>query len=159
MNQVILIGRLTRDPELRYTPSGTAICSFTLAVDKDLTREKRQEMEAGGQSTADFIRIVVWGRQGENCANYLSKGSQCAVHGRIQTGSYEAGDGSKRYTTDIVANRVEFLGSPQGNRQGGYNQGGNFAGAKRHQYSQDNSNIDPPIADDFTEMDEDDFPF
>ena len=107
MNQVILIGRLTRDPELRYTPSGTAICSFTLAVDKDLTREKRQEMEAGGQSTADFIRIVVWGRQGENCANYLSKGSQCAVHGRIQTGSYEAGDGSKRYTTDIVANRVE----------------------------------------------------
>ena len=97
-------------------------------------------MEAGGQSTADFIRIVVWGRQGENCANYLSKGSQCAVHGRIQTGSYKAKDGSTRYTTDVVANRVEFLGSRQEN---------NFKA----------KDIDPPIADDFEEIPEEDFPF
>lgn len=116
-------------------------------------------MEASGQPTADFIRIVVWGRQGENCSNYLSKGSQCGVSGRIQTGSYEAQDGSRRYTTDVVANRVEFLGSQGGGqRQGNYQQPGN-TGNRRPPYPQDNSDIDPPIDNDFTEMDEDDFPF
>ena len=72
MNNVVLIGRLTRDPELRYIPnSGTAVSTFTLAVDKNLSRDKKQEMEAKNQPTADFIRIVVWGKQAENCANYL----------------------------------------------------------------------------------------
>ena len=140
MNQVVLIGRLTKEPELRYTPSGMGNCTFTLAVDRDLTREKRSEAEGKGYPTADFIRIVAWGKQGENCANYLSKGSQCAVHGRIQTGSYKAQDGSVRYTTDIVANRVEFLGSRQDN-------------------SFKAKDIDPPIADDFEEIPEEDFPF
>lgn len=108
MNTVVLIGRLTRDPELRYIPSGTAVCTFTLAVDKQLSKDKRQEMEAKNQPTADFINIVVWGRMGENCANYLSKGRLVAVQGRLQSGRYEK-DGIMRYTTDVVAATVEFL--------------------------------------------------
>lgn len=108
MNNVVLIGRLTRDPELRYIQSGTAVSTFTLAVDKSLSREKKQEMESKNQPTADFLRIVVWGKQGENCANYLAKGRLVAVQGRIETGSYEK-DGITRYTTDIVANNVQFL--------------------------------------------------
>ena len=110
MNLVVLIGRLTRDPELRYIPnSGTPVATFTLAVDRELSKEKRQEMESKGQPTADFINIVVWGKQAENCANYLTKGSLVAVQGRIQTRSYEAKDGTRRYVTEIIASQVEFL--------------------------------------------------
>ena len=109
MNNVVLIGRLTRDPELRYIPvSGTAVSTFSLAVDKGLSREKKQEMESKNQPTADFINIVVWGKTAENCANYLVKGRLVGVQGRIQTGSYEK-DGIKRYTTEVVATTVEFL--------------------------------------------------
>lgn len=126
MNNVALIGRLTRDPELRYTPNGYATVRFTLAVDRRLSREKRQEAEANNQPTADFISIVAWGKTAELVANYLSKGRQVAIEGRIQTGSYER-DGQRVYTTDVVANTVEFIGSSGGapmggNRpQGGYN--------------------------------------
>lgn len=110
MNKVILIGRLTRDPELRYTQSNQAVCTFTLAVDKKLSREKREEAEAAGRPTADFPRIIVWGKMGENASRYLFKGSQCAVEGRIQTGSYQDSESGKTvYTTDIVAENVEFL--------------------------------------------------
>jgi single-strand DNA-binding protein len=110
LNNVALIGRLTRDPELRYIPnSGTAVCTFTLAIDKAISREKKQEMEARNQPTADFINIVVWGKMGENCAQYLVKGRLVGIQGRIQSGSYEAKDGTKRYTTDVVAQNVEFL--------------------------------------------------
>ncbi len=110
MNNVNLIGRLTRDPELRYIPgSGTAVTKFSIAVDKGLSRDKKQEMESKGQPTADFINIVVWGKSAENSANYLAKGKLVGVQGRIQTGSYDAKDGTKRYTTDIVASNVEFL--------------------------------------------------
>ena len=97
MNNVVLIGRLTRDPELRYIPvTGTAVARFSIAVDKGLSREKKQEMESKNQPTADFINIVVWGKTAENCANYLVKGRLVGVQGRIQTGSYEK-DGIKRY--------------------------------------------------------------
>ena len=110
MNNVVLIGRLTKDPELRYIPgSGQAVTNFTLAIDKQLPKDKKDEMEAKNQPTADFIRIVVWGKMAENCANYLAKGRLVAVQGRIQTGSYDAQDGSKRYTFEVVANNVEFL--------------------------------------------------
>lgn len=103
MNNVVLIGRLANDPELSYTPNNqTAVCRFTLAVN-------RMRKEDG----ADFIRITVWGKQAENCDRYLSKGRQAAVHGRIQTGSYTNRDGAKVYTTEVVANSVEFLGSAQ----------------------------------------------
>ncbi|NLY08867.1 MAG: single-stranded DNA-binding protein [Tissierellia bacterium] len=110
LNNCVLIGRLTRDPELRYLPgSGTAVAKFTLAVDKQLSRDKKMELEAKNQLTADFINITVWGKQAENCEKYLSKGKQVAVAGRLQTGSYEATDGTKRYTTEVVASQVQFL--------------------------------------------------
>lgn len=98
MNNVILIGRITADPELGYTQSQKAMCRFTLAVDR-------------AKEGADFIRIVVWDRQAENVNRYLHKGSKCAVNGRIQTGSYKDKDGKTVYTTDVVANIVEFLDS------------------------------------------------
>lgn len=119
MNNVVLIGRLTRDPELRYIPvSGTATSSFTIAVDRGLSKEKKQEMESKNQPTADFIRIVTWGKTAENCANYLAKGRLVAVQGRIQTGTYEK-DGVKVYTTDINAHNVQFLGGGSNNQQQG----------------------------------------
>ena len=108
MNSVTLIGRLARDPELSYTPNTqTAVCRFTLAVD----RPRRGGEDAG----ADFIRITVFGKSAENCDRYLSKGRQAAVHGRIQTGSYKNREGVIVYTTDVIADNVEFLGG--GNQQ------------------------------------------
>ena len=107
MNSVVLIGRLARDPELSYTPNTqTAVTRFTLAVD----RPRRQGEDQG----ADFIRVTVFGRQAETCDRYLSKGRQAAVLGRIQTGSYKNREGVTVYTTDIIADRVEFLGGGQG---------------------------------------------
>ena len=107
MNSVVLIGRLARDPELSYTPNTqTAVTRFTLAVD----RPRRQGEDQG----ADFIRITVFGRQAETCDRYLSKGRQAAVLGRIQTGSYKNREGATVYTTDVIADRVEFLGGGQG---------------------------------------------
>ena len=113
MNSVILIGRLTADPELNYTQSQMAICRFTLAVDR-----------SGRDKGADFIRITVFDKQAENCKRYLSKGRQTAVHGRIQTGSYQNREGQTVYTTDVIADRVEFVGSAQGenSRSDGRNQ-------------------------------------
>lgn len=109
MNKVVLIGRLTKDPDLRYTQSGMAVCQFTLAVNKNLSKDKKEEMEAQNKPTADFPRIIVWGKMGENASRYLKKGSQCAIEGAIQTGSYEDNNGNRVYTTDIVAQHVEFL--------------------------------------------------
>ncbi len=108
MNNTVLIGRLVRDPDLKYLQTGTATCNFTLAVNKNLTKDKKAEMESKNQPTADFIRIVVWGKMAESCANYLAKGRLVGIQGRIQTGSYEK-DGTKVYTTDVVASQVEFL--------------------------------------------------
>ena len=116
MNSVVLIGRLARDPELSYTPNTqTAVCRFTLAVD----RPRRQGEDQG----ADFLRITVFGRQAETCDRYLSKGRQAAVHGRIETGSYKNREGVTVYTTDIIADGVEFLGGGNG---GGQGQGGSY---------------------------------
>lgn len=108
MNNVVLIGRLTRDPELRHTQGGQSVCNFTLAIDKQLSKEKKQEMEAKNQPTADFINIVAWGRMAETSAQYLVKGRLVAVQGRLQSGSYEK-EGVRHYTTDVVANQVQFL--------------------------------------------------
>ena len=110
MNNVTLIGRLTADPELRFLPDGgRAVATFSMAIDKGLTKEKRQMFEQQGKPTADFPRIVVWGRQAENCANYLAKGRQVAIQGSLQTRSYDNAQGNRVYITEIVANRVEFL--------------------------------------------------
>jgi len=101
MNSVTLIGRLTRDPEVRYTNDNTAIATFTLAIDRPV--------KSGGEKKADFPRITVFGKQAENCSKYLSKGLLTGVQGRIQTGSYQSREGTTVYTTDVVADRVEFL--------------------------------------------------
>ena len=104
MNKVILIGRLTRDPELRYTSSNVPTASFSVAVDRNFTNQN-------GEREADFINIVVWRKQAENCKNYLTKGSQVAIEGRIQTRNYDGQDGKKVYVTEVVADNVQFLGS------------------------------------------------
>ena len=108
INNVVLIGRLTRDPDLKYIASGSAVSKFGLAVDKNLSKDKKAEMESQGKYTADFINIVVWGKIAENCANFLKKGRLVGIQGRLQSGSYEK-DGVRFYTTDVVANQVEFL--------------------------------------------------
>ena len=143
MNNVVLIGRLTRDPELRYIPNtGTPVSTFSLAVDKQLSKDKKQEFESKGQPTADFINIVVWGKQAENCANYLAKGRLTAVQGRIQSRSYDAKDGTRRYITEVVAERLQFL-------EWGNDNNSNFGG----------SNLDFPGIDGFEPVDDDNIPF
>lgn len=102
LNRVILIGRLTADPELRYTQSGTAVANFRLAVDRPFTNQS-------GEREADFIPIVVWDKQAETCANYLNKGRLVAVDGRLQVRSYDAQDGTRRWVTEVVAQDVRFL--------------------------------------------------
>lgn len=110
MNNIMLIGRATKDPELKYLPNGgTAVSTFSIAVDKQLSKEKKQEAETNGQPTADFINIVVWGKQAESVANYLGKGKLVAIRGRIQTRNWDAQDGTKRYATEVVAEQVQFL--------------------------------------------------
>ncbi len=106
LNKVILIGRLTRDPELRYTGSGIPMANFSLAVDRPFTNQQ-------GERETDFIRIVVWRKQAENCAKNLGKGRLVAIEGRLQISSYEAQDGSKRQSADVVADNVRFLDWPK----------------------------------------------
>lgn len=103
INKVTLIGRLTKDPELKFTPgTGTAVASFTIAVDRRVPNKD-------GKREVDFINIVVWGKQAESTANYMHKGSQIAISGRIQVRNYDAKDGTKRYVTEVVAEEVQFL--------------------------------------------------
>lgn len=102
INRVVLVGRLTKDPDLRYTPSGAAVARFTLAVNRTFSN-------AQGEKEADFINCTVWRKQAENTANFLKKGSLAGVEGRIQTGSYEGQDGKRVYTTEVVADSVQFL--------------------------------------------------
>lgn len=110
LNRVVLVGRLTRDPELRYTPNGVAVANFTLAVNRPFTNQE-------GNQDADFINCVVWRKPAENLANYMKKGNQIGVDGRIQTRTYEDKDGKKVYVTEVVADSVQFLESRQKEKQ------------------------------------------
>ncbi|MFZ7102951.1 MAG: single-stranded DNA-binding protein [Peptococcaceae bacterium] len=114
LNKVILIGRLTKDPELRYTPSGVAVASFTLAVDRPFSNQQ-------GERDTDFIPIVVWRKQAENCANYISKGRLVAVDGRIQVRTYDTPEGQRRWVTEVVADNVRFLDRGKGDSTTGQN--------------------------------------
>ena len=118
MNKVFLIGRLTRDPELRYTGNNTAVASFTLAVNRNFTSQS-------GEREADFINIVVWRKQAENVKNYIKQGSQVAIDGRIQTRSYDDQNGQKRYVTEVVADNVQFLDTKAQSEQRQINQNSN----------------------------------
>ena len=106
INRVVLVGNLTRDPELRHTPSGTAVCSLRIAVN---TRRKDAATGEWGEKP-NYFDITVWGNQGENCAQYLSKGRPVAVDGRLEWREWEAQDGTKRQAVEVVADSVQFLG-------------------------------------------------
>ncbi len=162
MNKVILIGRLARDPEMRTTMSGMNVTRFTIAV-------TRTYQDQNGERGADFINCVAWRKQAENIAKYCTKGTQVAVDGRIQTGSYDAQDGSKRYTTDIICDNVTFLGSKSdANNNSGYNNFNNNNSYNDQSYNA-NQGGDMPTSDisedpfkDFGEeiaLSDDDLPF
>ena len=102
MNKIILLGRLTRDPEVRYTPTGKVVCQFTLAVDRPFANQE-------GQREADFIPVVIWGKQAETCGNSLTKGQRALVEGRLQIRSYDGKDSNKRWITEVIADRFEFI--------------------------------------------------
>ncbi|HBM3744624.1 TPA: single-stranded DNA-binding protein [Listeria innocua] len=110
MNRVVLVGRLTKDPELRYTPAGVAVATFTLAVNRTFTNQQ-------GEREADFIQCVVWRKPAENAANFLKKGSMAGVDGRIQTRNYEDNDGKRVFVTEVVAETVQFL-EPRNHTEG-----------------------------------------
>ena len=143
LNKVVLIGRLTKDPELRYTPSGVAHAQFTLAIDRPFSRDQ-------GEREADFIPIVTWRQLAENCANYLRKGRLAAVEGRIQVRNYENNEGRRVYVTEVIADNVRFL--EPANRD---NTVSNSNGACR------NGSTSDPFADNGEPLDisDDDLPF
>ncbi|WP_274654915.1 single-stranded DNA-binding protein [Paenibacillus humicola] len=177
LNRVILIGRLTRDPEMRYTPAGVAVTQFTIAVDRPFSSQQ-------GEREADFIPIVTWRQLAETCANYLRKGRLTAVEGRIQVRNYENNEGRRVYVTEVIADNVRFLESPNresgaprdeggysgsggsGGGQGGYGGSGGSGsgsgpqGGGRPGGSNRNDNRDP-FSDDGRPIDisEDDLPF
>ncbi|MCD9024836.1 single-stranded DNA-binding protein [Cohnella silvisoli] len=159
LNRVILIGRLTKDPELRYTPAGVAVTQFTLAVDRQFSGSKEER-------EADFIPIVTWRQLAETCANYLRKGRLAAVEGRIQVRNYENNEGRRVYVTEVIADNVRFLESA--NREGGgqgRDEGAsgstNASGGNRNSGSRNSGNNSDPFADDGRPIDisDDDLPF
>jgi single-strand DNA-binding protein len=114
VNKAILVGNLGRDPEVRFTGSGKAVCRFSIA-----TTEVWNDAQGERQERAEWHNIVVWGKQGENCGKYLSKGRQVFIEGSIRSRSYDDKDGNKRYITEIIAQNVKFLGGGQGGGGGG----------------------------------------
>lgn len=132
INRVVLVGRLTKDPELRYTPAGVAVTKFTLAVN--------QNFKTDGEQKADFINCTVWRKPAENAANFLKKGSLAGVEGRIQTGSYEGQDGKRVYTTEVVADSVQFLEPRNSSGNESSNQS-NTQQAKEEPYEVDESDL------------------
>ncbi|WP_440114976.1 single-stranded DNA-binding protein [Paenibacillus sp. QZ-Y1] len=160
LNRVILIGRLTRDPELRYTPAGVAVTQFTLAVDRPFTSQ-------GGEREADFIPVVTWRQLAETCANYLRKGRLAAVEGRIQVRNYENNEGKRVYVTEVIADNVRFLESANRDNNGG---GGGQpvreepsygGGGRANNNNNSRSNNQDPFSDDGKPIDisDDDLPF
>jgi single-strand DNA-binding protein len=119
LNKVLLIGNLTRDPELRYIPSGSAVASFTVAMNRTYKLQSGEKKEE-----TSFVKVVVWGRMAEICGEYLKKGRPVFVEGRLQSRSWDGPDGQKRSTLEVIAQTVQFLGSAQG---GGRERGGDFA--------------------------------
>ena len=160
MNRVILIGRLTRDPELRYTPSGVAVTQFTLAVDRPFTGQ-------GGEREADFIPVVTWRQLAETCANYLRKGRLTAVEGRIQVRNYENNEGKRVYVTEVIADNVRFLESNRDGNNGGGREEGSFSGGSsasggnRGNSGYSRNNNQDPFSDEGKPIDisDDDLPF
>ncbi|MCV66948.1 single-stranded DNA-binding protein [Listeria monocytogenes] len=158
MNRVVLVGRLTKDPELRYTPAGVAVATFTLAVNRAFTNQN-------GEREADFIQCVVWRKPAENVANFLKKGSMAGVDGRIQTRNYEDNDGKRVFVTEVVAESVQFL-EPRNHTEGAtsnnYQSGANYSNNNQtSSYRADTSQKSDSFANEGKPIDinEDDLPF
>src|SRR5690625_2375679 len=162
LNRVVIVGRLTRDPDLRYTPNGVAVANFTVAANRPFTNQQ-------GNREADFINCVVWRKPAENLANYMKKGNLIGVDGRLQSRSYEGQDGKTVYVTEVVADSVQFL-EPKGSSQGGgqspaesqsnqsYNQN---QGQNQNQNQNQNQQQNNPFKNDGEPIDisDDDLPF
>lgn len=140
LNRVVLVGRLTKDPELRYTPNGIAVANFTVAINRPFKNQQ-------GEQEADFVNCVTWRKQAENLANYMRKGSQIGVDGRIQTRSYDNQEGRRVFITEVLAESITFLES-RGSSQSRSDMGGGYAqndsyqqqeSAPQQQYSQPSS--------------------
>lgn len=131
MNKIMLIGRLTKDPELRYTQSGTAVASFTLAVNRKYNKDREQE--------ADFISCVAWQKAAEFVANYFTKGKQMALEGRLQVRTYDDNEGQRRWVTEVIAEQIEFVGSKNDG-----NSNSNSAAGSGRSGSAGNSSSDTP---------------
>lgn len=142
INRVILVGRLTKDPEYRQTPNGVSVATFTLAVNRPFTNSQ-------GEREADFINVVVFRRQAENVNNYLSKGSLAGVDGRIQSRNYENKEGQRVFVTEVVADSVQFMDSKGSNQQNNQSQQQGQASTGNNPFSNDNN----------ANIDDDDLPF
>ena len=154
INNITLIGRLTKDPELKFTPGkGTAVCTFNLAVNR------RQSKSGNEQQTADFIPIVVWGKVAESVANYMAKGRQICVIGRLQIRNYTDKSGNKRYTTEVVANQCQFLGSKNENGNSQRSQNRQNDNSYNQSQNQDPNSQQDDFGDDITPIDDGDIPF
>ncbi|KHE69281.1 single-stranded DNA-binding protein [Halobacillus sp. BBL2006] len=164
LNRVVLVGRLTKDPDLRYTPNGVAVANFTIAVNRPFSNKQ-------GEQDADFINCVVWRRAAENLANFMSKGSQVGVDGRLQSRSFDNQEGKRVFVTEVVADSVQFLES-KGSSQGGGNRGGSGFQPNQNQQpsgnnfgsnsnNNNNQRNDDPFADNGEPIDisDDDLPF
>ncbi|QDX91872.1 single-stranded DNA-binding protein [Brevibacterium sp. JNUCC-42] len=155
LNRVILIGNLTKDPELRYTPNGVAVTTFTLAINRPYSG-------AGGEKETDFINIVAWRQLADLCANYLRKGRKAAVEGRLQTRSYDNKEGKRVYVTEVVADNVQFLSSREaGEGNTGYDPGPSYGGGTRPASKGNNDSFNDPFADSGKPINisDDDLPF
>ncbi|WP_062051987.1 single-stranded DNA-binding protein [Bacillus sp. JCM 19034] len=159
LNRVVLVGRLTRDPELRYTPNGVAVANFTLAVNRAFSNRQ-------GEREADFINCVVWQKQAENVANYLKKGSLAGVDGRLQTRSYDNNEGRRVFVTEVVAESVQFLEPRNSGGAGNESFGGPPSSAGNNDFGKQQqpnrpSSFEDPFANDGKPIDisDDDLPF
>lgn len=165
LNRVVLVGRLTRDPELRFTPNGVAVANFTLAVNRPFSNQQ-------GEREADFINCVVWRKPAENVANFLKKGSLAGVDGRVQTRSYDNNEGRRVFVTEVVAESVQFLeprnsqnqssGNPGFDNYGAGNQGSGNQGSGNQGSGGSRSNgydNDPFSNDGSIDISDDDLPF
>lgn len=141
INRVILVGRLTKDPEYRQTPNGVSVATFTLAVNRPFTNSQ-------GEHEADFINVVVFRRQAENVNNYLSKGSLAGVDGRIQSRNYENNEGRRVFVTEVVADNVQFMDSKGSNQQNNQSQQQGQAPADNNSFSNALRHNDLDISDD-----------
>ncbi len=159
LNRVVLVGRLTKDPDLRYTPNGVAVANFTIAVNRPFSNQQ-------GNRDADFINCVVWRRQAENLANYMKKGSMIGVDGRLQTRTFEGKDGKTVFVTEVVGDSVQFLetkGSSQssGQQASGYQQNQNQNQNQNQTNQNQNQNEEDPFKNNGEPVDisDDDLPF